>query len=228
VTSRPAARAERSLEPRARPVQPRGARTLGRILDAAAAILKVSGVQGLTMQALAREAHVAVGTVYRLFPNKEAVVCRLYEDRVAQVRVVAETMRVPGRDWRDTFTLYMRALKEAEHSAEFDQSLADAVFLIPEIRRIDARHAVLMADGLADFLRWLGSPWSAAALFDLGLAIYCLDAATWQYAYLNASDGSEIYERLIDCSMTLAAPAIEGAPEPVNKGASRADLLARF
>jgi AcrR family transcriptional regulator len=220
----------RHLEPRARPVQPRGARTLNRILDTTAAILRVSGVEGLTMQALARESGVAVGTVYRLFPNKEAVVCQLYEDRIAQVRTVAEEMRraaVPEPDWRAALTRYLLALKQAERSAEFDPSLADAVFLIPAIRKIDARHAILLAERVADYLRWLGSPWSEAALFELGLMIYCLDAATWQYAYLNGSSGPEVTDRLTVAALAIAAPAFEGGAEPAG-GASRAELLARF
>ena len=68
------------------PKQPRAARRRESILDAAAALLESKGYEGVTTNALAKEARASVGTVYQYFPNKEAVLLALlarYRERLA-------------------------------------------------------------------------------------------------------------------------------------------------
>ena len=68
------------------PKQPRAAKRRESILDAAAALLESKGYEGVTTNALAKEARASVGTVYQYFPNKEAVLLALlarYRERLA-------------------------------------------------------------------------------------------------------------------------------------------------
>jgi len=65
--------------PRRRPVQARAEKRRASLLDAAATILARDGYEGLNTNALAKEAHAAVGTVYDYFPNKQAVLLALLE-----------------------------------------------------------------------------------------------------------------------------------------------------
>jgi len=221
----------RNLEQRATPVQPRGARTLTAVLDAAHQILKTHGVEGLTTVAVARESGMAVGTVYRLFPNKEAIVCKVYEDKIRLVRAAGRehllTLR-QGDDWRAAFRSYVRVLKSAEHSVDFDLSLATAGFLIPEIHRIDALHAIHMTDDLVELLKTLGSPWSDTALFELAMTTYSLETASWHYANTWGPPTATLAERLITCALAIIEPAMCGDPEPKGGGIDRARLLASF
>ena len=221
----------RNLEQRATPVQPRGARTLKAVLDAAHQILKTSGVEGLTTVAVARESGMAVGSVYRLFPNKEAIVCKVYEDKIRMVRVAGQEHLLTlarGDDWRAAFRSYIQVLKAAEHTADFDLSLATAGFLIPEIKRIDAVHAIHMTDDLVDLLKTLGSPWSDAALFELAMTTYCLETASWHYANTCGPPTATLADRLITCALAIIEPAMRGDPEPTDGGIDRARLLASY
>jgi len=221
----------RNLEPRATPVQPRGARTLQAVLDAAHHILKTDGIDGLTTSAVAREARMAVGTVYRLFPNKEAIVCKVYEDKIRQVRAIGNEIRVTyrrGDDWRTAVRSYIEVLKGAERSTDFDISLASAVLMIPEIRRIDTLHAIYMTDDLVDLLKTLGSPWSDAALFELCMTTYCLETASWHFASTCGDPTATLADRLIVAALAIMEPAMRGDPEPGDGTIDRDRLLASY
>jgi AcrR family transcriptional regulator len=67
------------VEPLARPTrQARSAATTTRLLQATEAVLTTEGLEGATVPAIARCAGVAVGSVYRRFPNKDALLRATY------------------------------------------------------------------------------------------------------------------------------------------------------
>ena len=59
--------------PRPKP-QPRSLQTEGKLKDAAIALLDRGGLEACTAPALAREAGVAVGTIYARYPDKDALI----------------------------------------------------------------------------------------------------------------------------------------------------------
>ena len=76
------------------PLQARSRARLGRVLDAAETILERDGAEAFTTTAVARGAGVSVGSVYRFFPDKEAIVealaVRYWSDFADLVAGVAE------------------------------------------------------------------------------------------------------------------------------------------
>lgn len=70
----PLAEKPTDLSLRNTPLQARSRARLGRVLDAAEAVLEHSGADGFTTTAVAQAAGVSVGTVYRFFPDKQAIV----------------------------------------------------------------------------------------------------------------------------------------------------------
>ncbi|MFF9686810.1 TetR/AcrR family transcriptional regulator [Streptomyces sp. NPDC014623] len=84
------------------PVQQRSADRLARILDAGAALLDETGYEQLSTRAVADRAGVPIGSVYRFFPNKRALVDALAERNleVYAQRVVARLEPIPEREWR--------------------------------------------------------------------------------------------------------------------------------
>ena len=58
------------LEPRRRPTARRARRTVGRILDATAALLDEVGFDAITTNLIAERAGVNVASLYKYFPNK--------------------------------------------------------------------------------------------------------------------------------------------------------------
>ncbi|MFB8027892.1 TetR/AcrR family transcriptional regulator [Streptomyces sp. NPDC056465] len=84
------------------PVQQRSADRLARILDAGAALLDEAGYEQLSTRAVADRAGVPIGSVYRFFPNKRALVDALAERNleVFAERVVAGLEAIPEQEWR--------------------------------------------------------------------------------------------------------------------------------
>ncbi|GAB3110146.1 TetR/AcrR family transcriptional regulator [Streptomyces calidiresistens] len=72
------------------------ARNRRRILDAAARLLAERGPTGLAPDAVAREANVGVGTVYRRFGDRAGLVFALLEDRDARFRAGFDATRTAG------------------------------------------------------------------------------------------------------------------------------------
>ncbi len=61
------------------PTQARSRETLQRMLDAAEAVLEKHGIEGATLQRIARNARLAPATVYRRFPDKDALMAAVFE-----------------------------------------------------------------------------------------------------------------------------------------------------
>ncbi|WP_432103666.1 TetR family transcriptional regulator [Streptomyces sp. bgisy091] len=84
------------------PVQQRSADRLARILDAGAALLDETGYEQLSTRAVADRAGVPIGSVYRFFSDKRALVEALAERNLEVYvrRVVARLEVIPEREWR--------------------------------------------------------------------------------------------------------------------------------
>jgi len=67
--------------PRA-PAQARGRWRVDAILDAAAAIIRESGLEGLTVHGVARRAGTSIGSMYHFFPDLDAVIVALVDRHV--------------------------------------------------------------------------------------------------------------------------------------------------
>ncbi|MEU3608204.1 TetR/AcrR family transcriptional regulator [Streptomyces sp. NPDC035033] len=84
------------------PVQQRSAERLARILDACAGLLDETGYEQLSTRAVAVRAGVPIGSVYRFFGNKRAMVAALAHrnlDRYAE-RISARFASAPALDAR--------------------------------------------------------------------------------------------------------------------------------
>ena len=218
-----------TLRSRAKPVQARAQESRRRILDAAHALLKADGVHQFTTAAIAEASGVSIGALYRFFPNKESIICELYEQKLDEVRKLGVVNRGgagPGAPWRTFFEGYFAALKAAERQVDFDFSLADAIFQLPELWEIDRRHGVLVADQIVADMKMIGARWSDAALFDLAINLYALDAATWMYWRYAKRYPALAVQRVLEASLNMMRPAMEGEAEPLVIELDRERLLA--
>lgn len=106
-----------------KPLRADAERNRRRILEAAAEVFGERGL-GATLDAVAERAGVGVGTVYRRFPDKEALVDALFEERIDEVRAIAdEAARLPD-GWEALTTFMERALELHCH----DRALKELVF----------------------------------------------------------------------------------------------------
>lgn len=97
------------------PVQARSTARLAALLDAAAAAVDEHGFERLTTAMIAERAAASIGTVYRYFPDRIAVLHALAArnfDRVSE-RVRAELRNEAHSDWVDAMTAAFDVFVEA-------------------------------------------------------------------------------------------------------------------
>ena len=121
-------------------------RTERAILDAAELLLRAGGYRGMTIQALADEADVAIGTIYGRFGGKEAVAVAVAE------RLLAANEAYLDRARRDDPVEEVRAFMEAYAGFHRDHPLAFRLLGDLQDPRIEARLEAML-DRLAAALR---------------------------------------------------------------------------
>jgi AcrR family transcriptional regulator len=85
------------------PAQARSRERRDRILDAASKVFAETGFHGATMDAIAHEAGTSIGSLYRFFPDKDAVFQTLHEDHLKRLRAFLDAFAVqeiPDVPWR--------------------------------------------------------------------------------------------------------------------------------
>lgn len=129
------------LLPRKLPRQRRSRATVEAILEACARILRESGQAGLTTNRIAERAGVGIGSVYQFFPNREAIIVALAEQRLAQLgralqQELEAALPLPGID--GIRQLLTRLLAEVGADRELYRLLLREASLLrelPEVQR---------------------------------------------------------------------------------------------
>jgi AcrR family transcriptional regulator len=93
-----------------RPLRADAARNRERILKAAHAVFAERGIAA-TLDDVADRAGVGVGTVYRRFPDKDALIDALFEDRLAEVVAAAEEATTHEDAWLGLTGFLQRTLE---------------------------------------------------------------------------------------------------------------------
>jgi AcrR family transcriptional regulator len=106
-----------------RPLRKDAERNRRRILDAAGELFAEQGLH-VTLDAVAARAGVGVGTVYRRFPDKEALIDALFEKRIGEVVEVAEEALRIDDPWKGLLWFFERSLMLHAH----DRGLKELVF----------------------------------------------------------------------------------------------------
>ena len=100
----------------ATPLRRDAERNRERILDAARELFAARGL-AVTLDDVARHAGVGVGTVYRRFANREALIDALFDDKLAKILETARAASAHPDQW-DGFVLWITGVCElfaAEH-----------------------------------------------------------------------------------------------------------------
>ena len=100
--------AQQAGEHRVRPLRRDAERNRQRIMRAASEVFTTRGLHA-TLDDVARQAGVGVGTVYRRFPDKEALVDALFEDKLQALVTEAERALEAQDSWTGLVTLLERA-----------------------------------------------------------------------------------------------------------------------
>jgi AcrR family transcriptional regulator len=103
--------------PRARPLRADAQRNRDRLLAAAVRALSQDGTD-VTLEAIAKDAGVGIGTLYRHFPTREALVEATYRNELAKLCDAADDLlrAMPPdeatRAWMDRFVDYMTTKRD--------------------------------------------------------------------------------------------------------------------
>lgn len=108
---------ERANQGQARRPRADAERNRARLLDAARAAF-TSGQAAVSLEQVAREADVGIGTLYRHFPTRESLVEALYRQELADLCASADDLMAAHapdealRAWMDRFAGYVTAKRE--------------------------------------------------------------------------------------------------------------------
>lgn len=104
------------------PLRADAERNRRRVLAAARRVFAVVGVDA-SLDEIAREAGVGVGTLYRRFPNREALIDELFADRMAEVvRLATAALEV-----RDPWAAFCTFVESAAEEIAADAGLHDVM-----------------------------------------------------------------------------------------------------
>ncbi|GBE65211.1 TetR family transcriptional regulator [Mycobacterium sp. MFM001] len=136
-----------------------------RLLAAATAAFTAANGGAVSLESIARDAGVGIGTLYRHFPNREALVEAIYRAELAEVAATAEQLlkqrpaKTALRRWMDryaTFVAAKRGMAESLH-AIFDsgamqrsQTRDSIVGAVDMLLRAGAQDGSLRSDVAAD------------------------------------------------------------------------------
>ncbi|HTW02735.1 MAG TPA: helix-turn-helix domain-containing protein [Streptosporangiaceae bacterium] len=178
-------------------------RNRARLLDAARAAF-ASGPEPVTLERIARDCGVGIGTLYRHFPTREALVEALYRQELSDLcasagdLLAANTPEIALRAWMDRFADYVTAKQEMADALR-------AVFASGSVTVSEAREQLTAAlQTILDAGITAGSLRADIRAEDIVASIVGMFAAT------SRAGGNEQLHRMLD----LLADAVRrpGAP----------------
>jgi AcrR family transcriptional regulator len=155
-----------------RPVQERSQQTVQRILDATLSLLARDGIEGLTTNSVAGEAGLSVASLYRFFPNKQAVIYAAYAEWIDELSVRIATLcddwlailAAQPQRWPEAALALADVLGENRRGARAEYELLRAMFSHRALRALDEDHTRTLADRVARLMRAAGATAPDAAL----------------------------------------------------------------
>lgn len=202
------ARSAPPLDARRQPAQSQSRETVAKIREAAARIIETEGLPRLNSNRIAEVAGVSVGTLYKFFPNKQAVLASVLAEWNAEVeRAQAELARL-----NPTATLAAKMEDWFRHMTETSAAhvlvTSKVLQFYPELQAIDQARRTRAVSLIIDALRRDGS-----ALDDSAMA----QAASWinelgSYLLIKIMDTQdEAREALMGWSLMVIRAAIADA-----------------
>ncbi len=188
---------------RVRPRQQRSLATVDAILEAAAQVLEIAGEAGFNTNAIAERAGVGIGSIYRYFPDKHAILVEMGRREMA--RVGAQLRIEPGPTLgslaadRQAIRTFLRAFSERTRARRVVVLALLNQLSVEELQRAFARAEANMASRSA-------APLDRIQLFVLSRALLgAMRAAVLENADFLLSQQFE--DELVLLSRTYASAA---------------------
>lgn len=166
------------------------------ILATTEALITREGVLDLSTNRIAREAEIAIGSIYVCFPNKQAIIVALYQRALDRFWDELQVISVDLGP-KPTLAAVMAAARDRIgplDRREFSPlTAAMAGVTIPEVTAARQAHGLRASGWLADLLEKMGSQWPRARLERLATLAFSIHAiAIWDAAAILRDFGSDI------------------------------------
>ncbi|MFQ1996017.1 TetR/AcrR family transcriptional regulator [Aeromonas veronii] len=203
-----------ALHMRRQPRQQRSQEVASRIEQATLLLLQERGFAALNTNAIADRAGVGIKSLYHLYPNKEAIICRLAMGWLAAICEAQEQIRTQATSWPHVLVLLDLALEELERRFVGYGALWHAMDLIPELHVVEQEHERRQIDFWSSLLRDFGCRWPEAELTSLVRYFYRTADVTKQCTRGDGEAGQRMWllhrrwsEQLIAAAIAESDPA---------------------
>ena len=136
------------------PQQPRSQAKIGQTVDAADRLLARHGAGAVTTTRVAAEAGIAVGTVYRYFPDKEALFDALAARCLTRFEALMDDLVTRSRSekWSDPVGMLFDVYTDLYRTDASLRAIWFGGLLSEHLREADRSHKRVMAEGLRHIL----------------------------------------------------------------------------
>lgn len=189
------------LKQRKAPAQKRAEQTVSHILDTSVKLLEEVGFDGFNTNLLAERADLRIGTIYRYFPNKFAILTALVQRWIDQLE---ETLGLFGgladteRDWRDVIMGMIEAyLSMIREKAGFI-AIRRAMQATPELRAMETKLVFKMTDLLVEALKTRGVEIPEKRLINIAATVIMAGSGVLDLAWIRGSKNKTFDPEIIE------------------------------
>lgn len=203
----------RAFAMRRQPKQQRSQAVASRIEEATLSLLQEQGFAALNTNAIADRAGVGIKSLYHLYPNKEAIICRLAMGWLAAVCEAQQQIRIEATSWPQALVLLDIALEELDRRFVGYGALWHAMDLIPDLQIVEQQHERGQMLFWSALLRDFGCRWPEPELTTLLRYFYRTADVTKQCTKADGEVGQRMWLLHRRWSEQLIAAAI-AEPDP--------------
>ncbi|MNZ42744.1 Bacterial regulatory protein, tetR family [compost metagenome] len=155
--------------------EPRQQRTLAiiqKIEQATLALLKEGGIGLLNTNAIAERCDIDIKSLYRFFPNKEAIVYRLAEQWLEEIRRRQQAIYQSDLGLVEIWDALDDMIDGVEQQFSGYGALWQAMDVIPALHGLEQAHETLQIDNMVVLLRKHGCCWPQKDITELARYLY--------------------------------------------------------
>ncbi|MBC9251696.1 hypothetical protein A9179_15590 [Pseudomonas alcaligenes] len=160
------------LQMRREPRQQRTLEIIRRIEQATLELLREGGISLLNTNAIAERCGIDIKSLYRFFPNKEAIVYRLAQQWLEAIRDQEKAIYAGGLGLIETWNALDDMIDRLEQQYSGYGALWQAMDLIPALHDLEAEHEAIQLASMALLLRQHGCQWPEQTLNELVRYLY--------------------------------------------------------
>lgn len=176
------------LHPRMVPAQKRAEETVRHILNTSAQLLDEVGLDGFNTNLLADRAALRVGTIYRYFPNKLAILRALVQEHAKHMKAalaIFSDLADPTKEWQAIICASIDNYVNAAQQQDGFIAIRRAMQAAPELRAIEKKLVRELSELIVEAIIERGVKVSKEQLFHVAGTFLTAAAATYDLAYLK-------------------------------------------